>query len=132
MDYEILSQKAFEAKKNSYSPYSQFKVGACVLTESGKMFTGCNIENAAYGPSICAERVALTKAISEVGVKDKIVAIAIITDSNTFSFPCGVCRQVMDEFNKDMDIIICKSVNEFKIYKLSEILPHSFSADDLN
>lgn len=132
MDYEILAQKAFEAKKNSYSPYSQFKVGACVLTESGKMFTGCNIENAAYGPSICAERVALTKAISEVGVKDKIVAIAIITDSNTFSFPCGACRQIMDEFNKDMDIIICKSVNEFKIYKLSEILPHSFSADDLN
>lgn len=126
--YKDLAKKAIEAKKYSYSPYSKFKVGAALITAEGKVFTGCNIESASYTPTICAERVALSKAVSE-GYKD-IKAIAI-SGSSDATFPCGVCRQFLIEFG-DMDVIVVKSESEYEKYKLSDLLPHSFDSGDLN
>lgn len=114
----------------SYSPYSNFRVGAALLSKDGKIWGGCNIENAAYGPSNCAERTAIFKAVSE-GVKDfKAICIVggmegVVTD---FCPPCGVCRQVMREFcAPDFKIILAKSEKEYKIFTLAELLPESFS-----
>lgn len=126
--YKKLVKKAIEAKRYSYSPYSNFKVGAALITEEGKIFTGCNIESASYTPTICAERVAISKAISE-GYRN-VLAIAI-SGSSESTFPCGVCRQFLIEFG-DMDIIIIKSDSDYERYRLSDLLPHSFDSKDLN
>ena len=115
---------------NSYSPYSDFKVGAAVLVDDGTVYTGCNIENAAYGPSNCAERTAIFKALSEG--KKEFEAIAVVGRKNgkieNFCPPCGVCRQVLAEFcKKDFKIVLAKSTNEYKIMTLEQLLPESFS-----
>ena len=124
MTNQELYEKAKQAQQYSYSPYSKFKVGACLLTESGKIFTGCNIENSAYGPSNCAERTAVFKAVSEG--ETKFLKIAIYGgDGEKFCFPCGTCRQVLSEFNKDIEIIIGNN-KEIKSFKLSKLLPFSF------
>lgn len=125
-----LIEKAFSMLKFSYAPYSHFTVGAALLCKNGKIFGGCNIENAAYGPSNCAERTAVFKAVSE-GEKD-FEAICIVGGHEgivkDFCPPCGVCRQVMREFcSPDFKIILAKSADEFKIYTLAELLPESFS-----
>ena len=114
----------------SYAPYSNFHVGAALLTSEGKIYTGCNIENAAYGPSNCAERTAIFKAVSEG--KKEFEAIAIVGGKNgkieNFCPPCGVCRQVLAEFcKKDFEIVLAKSKNEYKIMTLEQLLPESFS-----
>ena len=124
---------AIEASKNSYSPYSNFKVGAALLTKDNKVFVGCNIENAAFSPTICAERTAFAKAISE-GYKD-FKAIAIVGGENgnfeNFCTPCGVCRQVMKEFcDKDFLIYLGNDKLEYKKYTLEELLPNSFEMSD--
>ena len=119
----------------SYTPYSHFNVGAALLTGDDKVYTGCNIENASYTPTICAERTAFFKAVSE-GVKD-FKAIAIVgghdgVDELDYCFPCGVCRQVMSEFCRDnFLVIIAKSVDEYKTFSLPEILPERFGPKDL-
>lgn len=128
MDKKYLIRKAFEAQKMAYVPYSKFKVGAALLTEDGEIFTGCNIEIASYSPTLCAERTAIFKAVSE-GHK-KIKAIAVVGDSE-FTYPCGVCRQVIREFGKDATIIIANSEENFKEYALDDLLPHSFGPEDL-
>jgi len=129
MDNKLLAKKAIEAKKFAYTPYSGFNVGAAVLTESGKVYTGCNIENASYTPTICAERTAISKAVSE-GDK-KIVSIAITGDSE-WTYPCGVCRQVIREFSdKNTKIIIVKSEDEYEEYSVEDLLPNSFGPEDL-
>ncbi len=128
MEKKELIQKALEAQKKAYVPYSNFRVGAALLTEDGEIFTGCNIEIASYSPTICAERTAIFKAVSE-GHK-KIKAIAIVGDSD-FTYPCGVCRQVIREFGKDATIIIANSEEEYKEYKIDDLLPHSFGPEDL-
>ena len=122
--------RAVTAREKAYAPYSGFCVGAALLTESGKVYTGCNIENAAYGPSNCAERTAIFKAVSE-GCKE-FDAIAVVggLDKNVIDFcpPCGVCRQVMAEFcKKDFKIIIARTVKDYRIFTLAELLPESFS-----
>ncbi|MCQ2576704.1 MAG: cytidine deaminase [Treponema sp.] len=137
MNNEELIKTAIEMTKMSYVPYSHFHVGAALLAANGKVYTGCNIENAAYGPSNCAERTAIFKAVSE-GDKD-FSAIAVVggpedSEGNPtivdFCPPCGVCRQVMAEFcNKDFKIILAKSPTEYKIFTLGELLPESFSLD---
>lgn len=129
MDKKLLIKKALEAKEKAYAPYSKFRVGAAILTRTGKIYTGCNIENASYTPTICAERTAIAKAVSE-GERD-IVAIAVTGDSK-WTYPCGVCRQVIREFGKDAIVIIANTEDEYKEYKLSELLPHSFGPEDLN
>lgn len=125
MDKSIVKNliiKAQEASLNSYSPYSNYKVGAALLAESGEIFTGTNIENASYGATICAERTAILKAVSE-GFKE-FKALAIFTKD--VGFPCGNCLQVISEFSPSIKIIIAKSVDEYKIYKLSDFLPKPF------
>lgn len=132
-DKELLSL-AVKAMENSYSPYSGCKVGAALLTENGKVFTGANIENAAFSPTVCAERVAIFKAISEgeksfskiavVGGKDGVI--------NGIFAPCGVCRQVMREFcSDDFTVIMGTSETEYKALPLSDLLPLSFSPEDV-
>ena len=130
MDKMELVKRAIEAREMSYSPYSNFCVGAALLTKDGKVYKGCNIENAAYGPSNCAERTAIFKAVSE-GERD-FEAIAIVGAPkgealSEFCSPCGVCRQVMSEFcSKDMPVVLYDG-KDIKTYTLEELLPLSFS-----
>ncbi len=128
MTYKELVEKAYEAMSFSYSPYSNFKVGAALLTASGEVYTGCNVENASFGATNCAERTAIFKAISE-GVKD-FKAIAIVSSSRDLTYPCGICRQVIVEFSKDIDIILAKDY-DYEVFKIEELLPKSFTQIDL-
>ena len=126
MDLSELIQKAQEAKEKAYVPYSGFHVGAALLCKDGTIFTGCNIENAAYGPTNCAERTAIFKAVSE-GYREFQV-IAIISDSKELTSPCGVCRQVMAEFcgpGFEVTMVSCKG--DYKTVTLEELLPYAFS-----
>lgn len=125
-----LVKKAKEAAKHAYAPYSDFTVGAALLTKSGKVYLGCNIENASFSPTNCAERTAFYKAISD-GERD-FEKIAIVggksLDFKNFCTPCGVCRQVMSEFcNKDFTIILGKNSEELKELTLEELLPGAFT-----
>lgn len=133
INYEVLINKAFDMLKMAYVPYSHFHVGAALLCKDGTIFTGCNIENSAYGPSNCAERTAIFKAVSE-GYKD-FTAIAVVggLEGNVTEYctPCGVCRQVMREFcSRDFKIICAKSPSDYKEYTLDQLLPQSFSLSD--
>lgn len=128
MDKTELVKLAVEARENSYSPYSKFCVGAALLSADGRVFTGCNIENAAYSPTICAERTAVVKAVSE-GVKD-FTAIAVVGGEDEitgFCTPCGVCRQVLSEFCKADFEILTYNGKEIKTFTLGDLLPESFS-----
>ena len=125
---------ALEARKNSYSPYSHFQVGACLLTKEGRLYTGCNIENAAYGPTYCAERTAFFKAVSE-GERD-FAGIAIVGDKegtvvDNYAFPCGVCRQVMTEFTdpETFVILVAKSEKDYLETTLAALLPNAFGPE---
>lgn len=122
--YSKLIEHSIQAKKFSYSPYSKFPVGAALLTSGNKIYTGTNIECASYSLCICAERVAFSKAVSE-GEK-KFTAIAISSGKKTYIPPCGACRQFMLEFEKDLDVILVISKSDFKIKKLSDLIPESF------
>ncbi|MEG6585830.1 cytidine deaminase [Dendrosporobacter sp. 1207_IL3150] len=124
-----LIEAAVKARDNAYAPYSKFKVGAAVIGVDGKIFSGCNIENASYGLTNCAERTAIFKAVSE-GITE-IKAIAIIADTVNPTAPCGACRQVIAEFGID-EIILCNIKGEHKIVSLDELLPFSFKKNDLN
>ena len=133
MDERVVRQlveKAIEMTNFSYAPYSSFTVGAALLTDEGEIYTGCNIENAAYGPSNCAERTAVFKAVSEG--KKNFKAIAVVGGLNKkiedYCSPCGVCRQVLAEFcDKDFKVIMAKSLHDIKILTLGDLLPESFS-----
>ncbi len=131
-----LIAKAFDMLKFAYTPYSHWKVGAGLLATDGTIWGGCNIENAAYGPSNCAERTAFFKAVSE-GTKN-FVAIAVVGghegDVQDYCAPCGVCRQVMEEFCKpaEFQIIMAKSLTEYKIKTLEQMLPDGFGPQTLN
>lgn len=125
MDIKKLIDEAIKARVNAYAPYSKFKVGCALITSSEKIYTGCNIENASYGATICAERVAIAKAISE-GQK-QIMAIAIYADTENYIFPCGICRQFMVEFSKDLKIYVSNKYKEYKEYSLQELIPDAFT-----
>lgn len=123
---EELIKKAYKAMEYAYAPYSQFYVGAAVLTEDNKIFTGCNVENVSYGGTVCAERTAIFKAVSE-GHR-RILKLAIVSKTHTFTFPCGMCRQVMTEFmNPDGIIVLADDEKGIVEYKLEEMIPYSFS-----
>jgi len=131
MDYDLLVKMATEAKDNAYAPYSGFRVGAAVLTDNGRIYTGCNVENSSYGATICAERTAVVKAVSDG--ETEIVAVAVAGDSERYTFPCGICRQVISEFGKDDTKVICINKNgQYKIYDLKDIIPHAFTGEDLD
>lgn len=130
LNYKLLLEKAYEGRKNAYAPYSNFKVGAAVLAENGKIYTGCNIENASYGATNCAERTAIFKAISEGN--RKIRAIAIVGADDEYTYPCGICRQVIAEFaDKNTEIILGKKSLEYIVKTLAEILPGAFTKEAL-
>ncbi len=130
-----LIKKALDMRNFSYTPYSHFNVGAALLSADDRIFTGCNIENASYTPTNCAERTAFFKAVSEGVLTFK--AIAIVggpADATELEYcpPCGVCRQVMSEFcDDDFIVIVAKSVEEYRVYTLPEILPDRFGPTDL-
>ncbi len=130
MENRDLVKLAIEAREKAYVPYSNFAVGAAVEMEDGKIFTGCNIENASYGATNCAERTAIFKAVSE-GYK-MIKKIAVIGDMSTYTAPCGICRQVIAEFaDKDTIIIVIKNESDYLIKTLEDILPGAFTKEDL-
>lgn len=123
MSNDELISKAYEAMKNSYAPYSKFNVGAIALCGE-KIYIGCNIENASFGATICAERCAIFKAVSDGCTKiDKIV---IVCSTHDFAYPCGICRQVMTEFMDENGIIVVTNDKEIREYKLSDLMPESF------
>lgn len=121
---ELLSI-ADKAMENAYAPYSKFHVGAALLCKDGTVFTGCNIENATYGATNCAERTAIFKAVSE-GQRD-FEAIAIVSSGGGETFPCGICRQVMAEFAPEIKVVLRDEADNEHIYPLVELLPKSFS-----
>ena len=126
--FKELLQKAKEASKTAYSPYSNFPVGACVLYENGNIYTGCNVENASYGLSICAERNAMSSAISQ-GENSKIKAIAIYSPKQEMCLPCGACRQWISEFainENETKIILENKKKEPEVLSLVDIFPYGF------
>ncbi|MBQ9108095.1 MAG: cytidine deaminase [Clostridia bacterium] len=129
-----LIETAVKAREMAYAPYSHYKVGAALLAKSGKIYTGCNVENASFTPTNCAERTAFFKAISEGDREFEMIAIVAGKDGEELSkncTPCGVCRQVMTEFcHKDFKIIL-GTPDDFKVLTLEEIMPHSFTATEL-
>jgi cytidine deaminase len=129
MDYKDLAAAAGNAKRYSHSPYSKFRVGAALLTKGGSIFTGCNIENSSYGLTMCAERVALFKAVSEGETSFR--ALAIASDEESFTPPCGACRQIIFELAGDIDILLTKKSGRFRLYKMLEFLPHPFGSKNL-
>ena len=130
-----LIRLALKARENAYAPYSNYMVGAAVLTGSGKIYTGCNIENASYGATNCAERTAIFKAVSEG--ERSVDTICIVggksgEEPSSYAYPCGMCRQVIWEFGNDKTkIIVANSEDNFKVYSMKEILPFAFSKDNL-
>lgn len=127
-DVKNLTQKAIKAKQFSQAKYSHFRVGAALLTENDEIVTGCNVESSSYGLTICAERVALTKALSEGITKFK--ALAIAAKDGEFCPPCGACRQLLYDYAPDLDIILTDGIHN-KTYKLKELLPHAFENSQL-
>ena len=128
-EYKKLINEAEKARKRAYTPYSKFQVGAAVLCADGKIFTGCNIENASFGLSVCAERVAIFKAISEGSTTFE--AIAVIGDTDKPCSPCGACRQVISEFGEEIFLIMANLKGDVKIKKIGDLLPEAFGKKDL-
>jgi len=123
----MLIGAAREARINAYAPYSRFAVGAAALGADGKVYTGCNVENAAYGLTNCAERTAMFKAVSEGNRKFR--AVAIYADTDQFCSPCGACRQVMSEFGRDLFVIQADNNGQYIINTIEELLPGVFSGE---
>ena len=123
-DRELL-RIAKEASLNAYVPYSGFPVGAALECEDGTIYTGCNVENAAYGDTICAERTAVVKAVSEG--QRKFVRIAIYGEGKGYCMPCGSCRQVLSEFSPEMEVLCAKAGGSYVSYPLTRLMPYTFN-----
>ncbi len=123
-DRELLNL-ARQASQNAYVPYSKFAVGAAIECDDGTVFTGCNVENAALGSTICAERTAVCKAVSE-GYRN-FRRIAVYAEGTDYCMPCGACRQVLTEFSPDMEVLCAKAGGRYVSYRLNELLPHTFA-----
>jgi cytidine deaminase len=128
-EYKRLVKEALDAKKRAYAPYSRFHVGAALLTTSGKIYQGCNIEISTYALTICAERTAIFKAISE-GDKD-FKAIAVVSDDPGYTPPCGACRQVLMDLAGNIDFLMINGKGSVKILKMRDLLPHAFGQKNL-
>lgn len=124
IDWDTLINVAKKSRENAYARFSNFKVGAALLTDDGKIFAGCNVENSSYGLTNCAERTAVFKAVSEGYTKFK--AMAVYTDANPPATPCGACRQVLYEFNPELEIVCANSMGVSEKFKLSDLLPEGF------
>ena len=130
MEYKQLMLQAAAARQNAYAPYSGYKVGAALITKSGKVYLGCNVENASFGETVCAERVAVLKAVSEGERELKAIAITGGRDSLVFCSPCGSCRQVLNEFCDGDFKVILGTPDELSVFTLGELLPHSFKLEE--
>jgi len=128
MTNKELIKKALEARKNSYSPYSNYKVGVALLTKDGKVYLGTNVENCGYGPSNCAERSAFFSAVSN-GDRE-FSKIAIVGSSDGICYPCGICRQVIVELAPNIEVICAKDENIYEVHTIQELLPHAFTPVD--
>ncbi len=124
-----LVERALEMRRFSYAPYSHFRVGAALECEDGSVYTGCNVENAAYGSSLCAERTALVKAVSEG--RRRFVRLAVAGDSADYCWPCGACRQMLREFGADLEVLAANREGAYVAISLEELLPHSFGPETL-
>lgn len=124
VDVQRLVEEALRARERAYAPYSKFRVGATLLAEDGSIYTGCNVENASYGATCCAERVAIFSAVADG--KRSFKAIAVVSDHKGFTFPCGICRQVMLEFDIPT-VIVADSNGAYREYSLEALLPNGFS-----
>ncbi len=131
MTDQALVELAFTMLDRAYVPYSRFPVGAALLCASGTVFTGCNVENAAYGSTICAERTALVKAVSE-GHRDDFVRLAVVGRGDDYCWPCGACRQMLFEFAPDLTVLVARGDHEFVTLPLRELLPHGFGPSSLD
>jgi cytidine deaminase len=127
--YARLIKFARKAQKHSHAPFSRFRVGAALLTPGGRIYTGCNIENSSYSLTICAERTALFKALSEG--RRRFVAIAVVSDDEGYTSPCGACRQVILDLAGNIDVVLGDRRGNIKTYTLRELLPHPFTAQNL-
>ncbi len=121
---------AAEARGRAFAPYSEFRVGAALLAEDGTVFTGCNVESASYGLTICAERVALVKGISEG--RTRFVAVAVVADTQRLTPPCGACRQLLWEFAPDATVTLANLAGQTAQYAMRELLPHGFDEASLD
>ncbi len=130
MTQQELMQHARAAQQQAYAPYSRFRVGAALLHKNGTVFTGGNVEAASYGNTICAERVALCKAVS-AGLRDGFVMLAVCADTDTPCTPCGICRQMLLEFAPDLQVVCAGRGEELATFSLQELLPHAFGASKL-
>lgn len=124
-----LIQAAVKSRTRAYAPYSKFHVGAAVLGSSGKIYGGCNVENASYGLTICAERAAIFRAIAE-GEK-RLLALAVLYDRDELGAPCGACRQVIREFGKRLPVVLANLRGNFRIQTVEDLLPGSFGPENL-
>ncbi len=138
IDEKALVKEAFQAREMAYTKYSHFKVGAALLTKEGKIYHGCNIENASYTPTNCAERTAFFKAVSEGEREFEAIAIVGFAEDTTpeleeYAYPCGVCRQVMREFTnpESFKVIVASREDHYQVYTLEQMLPMSFGPDNL-
>ena len=134
MTHQQLAQKAISARNLAYAPYSGFHVGAALLSQCGTVYTGCNVESAAFSPTCCAERTALVKAVSEGARRFTAIAISggAKNASTDYCYPCGVCRQVLYEFGgDDLQVIVAKTADDYRTHLLSVLLPHGFGAQNL-
>ena len=135
LEYADLAKAALDARKMAYAPYSHYTVGAALLTEEGDVYLGGNIENASYGATHCAERTAFFKAVSEGKRQFRAIAIAGGMENCEpvdYAYPCGICRQVMQEFaGKDFSVLVVKSAGDFRIYRLEELLPYGFGGESI-
>ena len=125
-----LVKLAFEMHKYSYVPYSRFPVGAALLTQDGRVFTGCNVENAAYGSTVCAERTALLTAV-RAGCREGWTAIAVAGQGEDYCWPCGACRQMLYEFAPGLRVLAARGDGEYQEASLRELLPHGFGPKSL-
>lgn len=131
MDISRIVEMAFVARKNAYTPYSNFKVGACIKTKDGKFFGGANVENASYGLTNCAERSACFAAYSAGYRKEDIEMLAVVTDAEKLTTPCGACRQVLSELLSEDTPIVLTNKKETVVTNIKELLPDMFGAEDL-
>lgn len=130
MDYKNLIKIALDYRNRAYAPYSNFKVGSAVLFDSGKIYGGCNIENASYGATNCAERTAIFSGISNG--ETKIKAIAIVGSAKENTYPCGICRQVLSEFTDgDVEVILAKNEDDYVIKTMKEVMPGAFRKENI-
>ena len=128
-EFDSLISAAKTARENAHAPFSNFKVGAALRTTTGKVFGGCNVENATYGLTVCAERVAIFKAISEG--ERKFDAIAVVTDTDRLTPPCGACRQLIWEFCGDVPVIMSNLKGNVETFRMSQLFPKPFDSSNL-